>query len=67
MVQMSTSSAYNVMSSGEWPGLIGPWVVILGGIKLLLMVVDAEQEVGALLTSKAKKLLVEGNKLVINL
>nr|QHR87930.1 hypothetical protein Q903MT_gene1942 [Picea sitchensis] len=67
MVQMSTSSAYNVMSSGEWPGLIGPWGVILGGIKLLLMVVDAEQEVGALLTSKAKKLLVEGNKLVINL
>jgi len=55
------------MSSGEWPGLIGPWGVILGGIKLLLMVVDAEQEVGALLTSKAKKLLVEGNKLVINL
>lgn len=66
---MSTPSAYQKISFGEWLGVIETWGVILGDTSMLVMVVEAEneKEVEALLTSKIKELLVEGMKLVLNL
>lgn len=66
---MSTPSAYQKISFGEWLGVIETWGVILGDTSMLVMVVETEneKEVEALLTSKIKELLVEGMKLVLNL
>lgn len=66
---MSTPSAYQKISFGEWLGVIETWGVILGDTSMLVMVVEAEneKEVEALLTSKIKELLVERTKLVLNL
>jgi hypothetical protein len=56
------------MSSSEWLALIGPWGVILSGIKMSLLMVEVEiEEVGALLTCKVKGLLVAGKKIVMHL
>jgi hypothetical protein len=56
------------MSLDERPRTIGPWGAILSGIKMPMLVIEVDtEEVGTLLTSKAKEPLIVGKMLIMHL